>query len=376
MPLISLKLKKYFSSRGVAVYLALAFSALSLLLTFILVGVIEISATDSIKSRIGNSLRELAAQTSDTFDRDMFERYREVQLMAARYDLNTMPDDALQHRKQLETLQESYPYYAWIGMTDLDGKVIVSAKKVLEGADASGRPWFKNALHGIYLGDVHDAVFLAKLLPPVTDGKSSTKEAMRLLDIAFPYRDKDGRVAGILATHLSWQWAYDIEQSIVTPSDQRRNVESIILNKDGKVLLGPGDLKNKTIDLPSLKLAQTSPSGYTAETWPDKKRYLVGYSASKGYESYPGMGWIVLVRQSEVDAFMPLKKIQQKVIWTGLAAAVLFSFLGLIVARNIILPLRALAKSAQRIQKGEIADIPTTPGNNNYFEVQALTASL
>ncbi|QRX83621.1 sensor histidine kinase [Glaciimonas sp. PAMC28666] len=377
MTLIALKLKNYFSSRGVAVYLALAFSALSLLLTFILVGVIEISATDSIKSRIGNSLAELATQTSETFDRGMFERYREVHLIASRDDLGMPAIDLPQRRQQLEALQESYPYYAWIGMTNIDGKVLVSTRKMLETTDVSQRPWFKNALNGIYLGDVHEAKLLAKLLPHST-GVANTvnNEPVRFVDIAFPYHDKNGQVSGILAAHLSWQWANDIEQSIVTPMEQRKNVESIIVDKDGKVLLGPTDLKGRTINPPSLKLAQNLGSGHTIETWPDNQRYLVGYSYSKGYQSYPGMGWTILVRQSEADAFSPLKKIQQKVIWTGLASAVLFSLLGLLVARNIILPLRALAKSAQRIQNGEIADIPASPSNNNYFEVQALTSSL
>ncbi|WP_375791681.1 ATP-binding protein [Glaciimonas immobilis] len=88
------------------------------------------------------------------------------------------------------------------------------------------------------------------------------------------------------------------------------------------------------------------------------------------------MGWTILVRQSETAALLPLKKIQLKVLWSGAAAAILFSLVGLIVARNIILPLRALAKSAQRIQNGEIVNIPAPSSNSNYFEVQALTASL
>ncbi|PUA17154.1 sensor histidine kinase [Glaciimonas sp. PCH181] len=375
MALISPRLKNIVFTRGVGVYLALVFTTLSVLLTFILVGVIELAATDSVKTRIGNSLAELAAQTSDKLDRGMFERYREVQLMTTRDDFDLKKNPA-HDRLQLEALQNTYPYYAWIGMTDTTGKVVVSTKKILEGNDVSARPWFHNALNDIHVGDVHEAALLARLLP---EEKKLSNEPIRFVDIAFPYRDKTNRIAGVLAAHLSWRWANDIQESIITPLDQQHNIESMIVDKAGKVLLGPAEIKGKTLSLPSLKRAQIASSvggkgDYSIETWPDGKSYLVGYSGSKGYQSYPGIGWSVLVRQSETDAFLPLKQIQIKVFWSGIAAALLFSLLVLIAAQRITLPLRALAKSAQRIQNGEIANV--APPKNTYFEVQTLTASL
>ena len=374
MALIPLRLRNILPTRGVGVYLALVFSILSILLTMILVGVIEISATDSVKTRIGNSLAELAAQTSDKLDRGMFERYREVQLMTMRDDLDPKKNPA-QGRLQLEALQATYPYYAWIGMANMDGKVVVSTKKILEGRDVSARPWFHNALNDIYVGDVHEAELLAELLP---NEKRLSNAPIRFVDIAFPYRDNTNRITGVLAAHLSWRWANDIQESIITPVDQEHHIESMIVDKAGKVLLGPADIKGKTLTLPSLKEARSKSAGgatgYSIETWEDGERYLVGYSGSKGYQSYPGLGWSVLVRQSEKDAFLPLKKIQQKVFLSGIAATLLFSLLGFIAAQRIIRPLRALAKSAQRIQNGEIANI--APPDYSYSEVQTLTDSL
>jgi PAS domain S-box-containing protein len=361
-----MNIKKYIYDRGVGTYLALAFSTLSVLLTLILVEVIDVAATGQVKSNIGHGLAELALQTSDKLDRGMFERFREVRLMSERADLVSDATSRAAKRHMLESLESTYPYYAWIGMADRDGRVVVSAQGLLEGADVSQRPWFQNAFKGIYVGDVHEAKLLAKLLP------NPANEPKRFVDVAFPYTDASGKVIGVLGAHLSWTWASDIERSIILPTAVRRKVESIIVSDDGKVLLGPAGMQGTVIS-PESKAAARTHTGFITEKWPDGKTYLVGFSKSEGYKSYPGLGWTVLVRQNIDDAFAPVRRIQRNVFWSGMALAVLFSLFGLIAARRITRPLSALAQSARLMQSRETQALPPSAGD--YFEVDALTNS-
>jgi PAS domain S-box-containing protein len=354
--------------RGLAAYLALAFSLLSIVLTLVLVGVVERAATEHVKLSIGHGLSELALQTSDKLDRGMFERYREVALIAQRASL---VDSSLGERRQLLTsARESYAYYGWLGLAGLDGKVLVSAGGLLEGADVSQRPWFNHALRGTHVGDVHEAVLLAKLLPQPQQG-----EPMRFVDVAFPYFGKDGKPLGVLGAHLSWQWARDVERSIIAPIAARRRVEALIVSAAGVVLLGPPELQGKQLAQPSFRQAQQSQgAGYLVEQWPDGKSYLVGVSRSKGYADYPGLGWTVLVRQDVDNAYLPVKRLRQQALGSGLVLALLFSLAGAIVAGRITRPLKQLAQSARRIQQGETLTI--TPGEGSYDEVKALAGSL
>ena len=121
--------------RGLGAQLALAFSLLSVVLTVALVAVVERRAVEQIKTRIGNSLADLAAQTSDKLERGMFERYREVGLIASRTILTTQGYSEARRRQALALVKQSYPYYEWLGVTDPAGKVLVSASGLLEGAD-------------------------------------------------------------------------------------------------------------------------------------------------------------------------------------------------------------------------------------------------
>ncbi|HEX2603221.1 MAG TPA: ATP-binding protein [Oxalicibacterium sp.] len=360
-------IRDYFYKRGVGWYLALAFSLLSILLTLILSEVISSVVAERIRTTIGNSLSQLALETSDKLDRSMYERYREVRLISQSPELISPKVDKAQKRRTLNRLQDTYPYYAWMGIADLHGKVTVATKGTLEGIDVNKRPWYQNASKGNpYLGDVHDAVLLAALVPKLGS------DPPRFVDIAFPYFDDRG-IAGVIATHMSWEWAKDIEQSIFQPIKLSRNVQALILAEDGKVLLGPQELLGKTLNLGSVRQARKEASGYMVEKWPDGKSYLVGYTESRGYADYPGLGWIILVRQGAEEAFTPVKTLQQQVLWTGVALAIIFSMLGYLASRKISGPLRALAQAAWRIREGDTATLPAT---RSFVELRALAGSI
>lgn len=183
---------------GLGAYLVLAFTLLSILLTGILTVVSERTASAQVRSSIGMNLAELANQTSNRMDRAMFARYREVEALARRL---AGARDTAQVQRELDALQASYPFYAWIGVTDPAGQVQASTGGLLHGTNVAQRPWFSNALRGINLGDVHEALLLARLLG------NAEREPLRFIDVAFPINGAGGQPAGVLGAHLSWQWA-------------------------------------------------------------------------------------------------------------------------------------------------------------------------
>jgi PAS domain S-box-containing protein len=362
-----LKLLRRLLPRALGAWLALAFIALSIVLTLVLTSVIERKSSEQVQTSIGHGLAELAMQTSDKLERGMFERYREVSLLARRPVLAEDKPHA-RRRAALDGIRNSLGYYSWIGLAGLDGKVQVSAQGLLEGADVSRRPWFRNALRGIHAGDVHEAVLLARYLPKQT-------EPWRFVDVAFPYVDEQGVARGVLGAHLSWQWARDVERSVMAGIAARRQVEALIVDTDGNVLLGPADVVGKRLTLPSLKAAHAQKhGGYVVETWPDGRPYLVGYQLGHGYGEYPGLGWTVLVRQNADDAFAPVRRLREYGLASGVVLAFVFSLAGVALARRITRPLGDLADAAQRIRAGETARIDIRRGG--YAEVRALATTL
>ena len=120
---------------GLGVNLAFWFSLSSIVLTLILSQVIEREASSSLRAEIGQRLADLALQTTDKLDRGMYERFREVQLMADRSEIGDPAVSPAEKQKLLDRMQQTYRYYAWIGIANMDGRIVAASNGILQGAD-------------------------------------------------------------------------------------------------------------------------------------------------------------------------------------------------------------------------------------------------
>jgi signal transduction histidine kinase len=357
---------------GIATQLTLLLAGLVLLITLALAGALDVLFTQRQQQDIGQQFAELALQATDKLDRSLFERYREVQILANQPGLGS-PDTLADKRRLLEDMQKTYAYYAWLGLTDREGRVLVSASRVLEGVDVAKRPWFGRALQGIHLTDVHEAKLLDKLLR-IDKGGAAGQEPLRFIDVAFPYRDPQGRIAGVFGTHLSLAWAAEIERSVMQPLLTRNGAETLILARDMSVIIGPGQLVGTRLTLPDLAAPGAYVNGYAVQRFADGKRYLVGYSKAQGYSASPGLGWTVMVRQDLDLAYAPVARLRNQVMLAGACVTLLFATMAWWLARRVARPLGAIAASAQRIEAFEIDRIDEVAGG--YREIGVLRSAL
>jgi diguanylate cyclase (GGDEF)-like protein len=331
--------------------------------------VVDHVATRELTLSISREMRELAAQMRDKLDRSMFERYRDLSIVAA---LDPLIAPALRdqnRRAHLANLQRTYPDYAWIGYTDRTGKVLAATGGLLEGADVSERPWFTGAIAGPFVGDVHKAVLLEKLLT-----NPDPSAPLRFVDVAMPLKDTDGALIGTVGAHLSWSWAAGIKTSLLAADHIADGVEILVLSGDGDVLLGDPRLEGQHLELASVAAAQRGETGVTEETWPDGVAYLTGYSRARGFRDYPGLGWIVLARQPVEFALHPVHIVERLILAGGLATSLLFCLMGIWIARRVAAPLVRLGAAATAIgADSRVQDIPAVGG---FAEVRTLAAAL
>jgi signal transduction histidine kinase/DNA-binding response OmpR family regulator len=337
------------------------------LLSLALSGIVGQAVQVQIKNDSGQFLTELAYQMADKLDRGMFERYRDIEIIASLEQLRNPNTAIAQKRSLLEKLKSTYNNYAWIGFVNQAGLVQFSTNKLLEGQNVSKRPWFSQAKTTTYLGDVHDAILLAKLLP------NTTGEPLRFVDVSSPVSDTQGKFKGVVGAHLSWQWAREIEASLLQNNAQ---VEVFVVSADGSVLLKPKQLKQplRKLRLNSIKSAQQGQTNYLVENWSDNQSYLTGFTRTKGHRNYPGLGWSVLVRQNTDIAFAPARKLQKQIQLLGLGLGMWFAVAGWILASRITDPLLSIAAAAERLRTGDRhTQIPQISGQN---EVAILSQSL
>ncbi|MDG9924672.1 MULTISPECIES: sensor domain-containing diguanylate cyclase [unclassified Pseudomonas] len=332
-------------------HIALLIALLVTLLSWLLGTLIGNDSSQRIREEVGRDLVEVSLQMIDRLDRDMASRAAYLQVLGS---LNVLrqPDDAGQIRELLDRLKQEIPSIAWIGFTDPKGTVLAASGGILQGASLAQRPVYIQGYRGLFIGDVHEAVLLAKLLP------NPSGEPMKFVDISLPVYGPNDKLAGVLATHLSWTWADEVRRSLVEPIQQRRNVEFLILGRDHTVLLGPKAMIGQRLELSALERPLAKDGQWAVQRWPDGQEYVTGFAASHGYQGYAGLGWIVVARQSLDEAYAPARALSRNIVLWGVGLALLFAATGWLLTGYFTRPLRQIAEAADRLSAGQIAEIP------------------
>ncbi|TPG41844.1 hypothetical protein EAH89_28645 [Roseomonas nepalensis] len=237
------------------------------------------------------SLNSLARQAAIQLDHGMAERVSQLTDVVASGDLRSLHHSP-SIRELLERVKGSWAPYAWIGVTDAAGRVVAASGGLLEANDVSARPWFQHGCGGLFVGDVHEAALLASRL------RGPEGEPLRFVDIALPLLDADGGLLGVLGAHIFWDWAKQVEQSVLSSSQEASGIELLIISVDDQVLLGPPGLQGTLLE-PSLTAKvthATQPSGSVRE-WPDGRFYLSTAVVAPGEGNFHGVGWTVVARQ-------------------------------------------------------------------------------
>lgn len=359
----------YFNpSRYLSAQLGLAIAALALFLSIFTSTVTSYHLNHKIKVDGGQHLMELSHNLTEFLDQGMFERYREIQIVASLPTIRSFNTPIVEKQMILEKLQETYPDYGWIGLTDLQGKVITSTDGFLEGKNISAEDWFQAAKEGTYVGDIHEVNLLAKLLP------NETGEPLQFVDVAAPIFDSKGNLQGILGAHLSWEWVKKVQADLLQSHPKNEQVEVLILAKDGTVLLGPPELQFQKLNPKTVEMTYTQKQGYEVETWSNGNQYLIGFASTHGFRDYPGLGWQVLTRQPTSIAFATARELRQDFFQWGLILSIIFASLVWVVIEWITRPLVTITAVAERIRRGDLTDnIPIVSGKN---EVAKLSKSL
>jgi hypothetical protein len=254
---------------------AATFAVLAAILLVAVAALAALRARQSATADAAAALQQVASRMSMALEQDLAERLREIQHLASLQEVLEAPLDTGRWRELVDRLQASVPRYAWIGVTEMSGRVQAGTGRILEGQDVSARPWFEQGLRGPMLGDLHEALLLSRLLPPNGSGP------LRLVDVAAPVTF-EGEVMGVLGAHLSWRWAEDRRRELMATVDPERQIEVLVVSADGHVLLGEvkpmavGDVF-ASVETPALR------------QWSDGGTYLT--AAARAPPSRPRWPW-------------------------------------------------------------------------------------
>jgi diguanylate cyclase (GGDEF)-like protein/PAS domain S-box-containing protein len=345
-------------------------SAIVLVTVLSLLVLVDHFALNYAEREAGQRLQQVSWQMRDALNRVVQKATGDVALLTALPQIRDGSSPA-EIRQVLESLQKTFPDYAWIGLANPDGKVYAATQGLLEGVDVSARDWFRGGRDQLYAGDFHPAVLLGKKLPYSAD-------PWRFVDAAGPVLRADGSYRGVLCVHMSWGWARRLAQSILAPADRQYSADIFVVRGDGTVVLGPKGTEEQKITSASLAQSQSGQSGALKETWSDGRRYLTGYSLSGQPGDAATLSWSILARQPEDVALAGARALERQILLLGAVLGAVLALAAAVVARRLTRPLNALSRTIeQRLAAPDGASSsPDIAPIDSYHEVQVLSHAL
>mgnify|MGYP002134457948 CR=1 FL=1 len=283
----------------------------------------------SVAVRAGKVLQLKTATEGlmDKIDRNLFERYGDVQAYALSESARSGDTERIVHF--INDMMVTYsPIYDLMIVTNDKGIVIgVSTKNKngeeifstpLIGANMSKTAWFKKSISGdlepgvSFVEDLHNDPLVAKLAS--TNG--------RVMNFSAPIRDKEtGKILGVWSNRMSW---VDVIEAITKEEAEKLKSEQVafsfpyLINGAGTYLFHP-----KGAEFELKKKAPVSPVGASEtlhfETDGFSGEVLEAHAKSKGYATFPGTGWDA---RMQIPASDPQTEANSKMI--GLALGLIF----------------------------------------------------
>lgn len=253
-------------------------------------------------------------------------------------------------REELSWLKaHGTPAYAWVGLTDLDGRVIAASDGWLDGQSLKGRPVYEHGREALWFGEFHPAKLLRRFLAGSEDAE------VWVADIGLPVLGPDGRPRAVLVTHLSATWLERLGDEVLGRSRRERlGLSWSLVQQDGKGLGGGAP----PFLMPALPAAST-PGWLQVNGDDEHAPHLLAYRPLAVGVSQE-LAWRVVVAQDLDTALAPLHRLYVALAGFALLTLVLGGALAWWASRRLARPYEALLSAAQ--QRFEAAGSGQTEG--------------
>jgi len=284
---------------------------------------------------------------ADMIDKYIFERSKDIVIMAKHPKLTSMDVPAAEKSALLKSFKQDYECYDSISLTDAGG---------LQFADSDGnvgemkdhKDWYQAGRNSLYISDVRMSTDLQK---PV-------------LSFAQPVRDNDGRFIGVLTSRLVLEntiWAM-VDQFAALEKEAGRTGYAYLVNGQGVLMAHPKRemvLQNNILEekVDALKAAGekmvAGETGFARYTYEGVDKYIA-FVPLDGWGNYEGKGWSIALSSPVDDFLTPAYAMRRFNLTVGIIVMLAGLALSALFARQMLRPINTLLDHVQQVARGDL----------------------
>jgi methyl-accepting chemotaxis protein len=342
--------------------------------TFVAVGVASVTslgwfvytrASTALVQRTGTLLEGEAASIMDRIDRNLFERYGDVQAFAGNPMARGTPE---QVSGAANLYTQLYGIYDLMLVVSPDGTVLASntvdkdghpVPARFSGRSVKGEPWFEAIIGGhvargeSWYGPAQRDAWVNEL--------ANTNDLS--LNFAAPVYDDNGRIVRVWSNRASWHRVVGEIVSYSRSALRERGATTLDINittHDGIVLEDADPSVALKLDLAKAGVAAAASIAAGKRGWVEgadprqPEPQLFGYAASVGALGFKGYGWGAILRQSRGEALAEVHALAVAIVASTLALAALIAVVALLVARGVTKPLGRVVEAFSSLGGGDL----------------------
>jgi methyl-accepting chemotaxis protein len=334
-------------------------------------------ASGDLSEKAGTEQAEVAFNAIDKLDRNLFERYGDVQAFAGSDPAKSM--DAGRIQTWMDTTMGIYtPIYKLMLVADTRGRIVAANRVTLDGKpldttsligkDVSGEAWFKTAAGG-KLGDTETLVEDLHEDALMRDVYGAGQESLAM-NFSFPIKDDAGKIVGVWSNRFNWEVAQSILSDVLARAKTNggETQRFFLMNKAGTVLhsFEPEEtLKKSHADKPVVKLALAPKADghYTDEAIDGTGvTRIFGYHRSQGYSTYPGVGWAVVSSRVRSEALASASALAKRSLIVAVVASALMLLIAILFSAAIKRGIEAILARIRQLSEEDTAALESALG--------------
>jgi len=277
-----------------------------------------------------------------------------------------------------DELESAYPDLDWVAMADAGGVIVSTHGDLRKGSRVNSSPWFAAGVQGPWLGVIDNIQ-----RSPQAPQKVATIEASVLGDMAAPVHDKAGRVVAVIAAHLGWQRAPNHPQRLTDEADAQGAAHAYVLNREGIVLIGPGDTRGKRWNGVRVDDSKAAPANSFEATpalhferLPGGRQVLVSRAPLSAGDGVSPLGWQVQLCEPNERVYQRADALALRILWVSLGLGAATALLGTIGARHLTRRLKRLTHSVAAVGRNEAARIEVPAGMDEVAQLGGAFAKI
>jgi methyl-accepting chemotaxis protein len=379
---------KSYRSFGLTAKLIVAFLVLGTV-PLAIMAIFSFRALTAMGDRVSDSFRASSVAAIDTIERNLFERYGDVQAFGLNHAIHRTGDwykagaDANPVAAAMNGYVKLYGLYPLMFAVDLEGRVIAANDR-----DAAGKPidttwlyqknfkdarWFKETLAGNFMkSNLLDGTHVEDVQFDADVAKATGSDGLSI-NFSAPIQDASGKTVGVWTNRASFAVVEEIVQS--TYADFKRRgfptTEFSLIDSLGRIIIdydpaksGSEAVSHDPAVILKLNLAETGDlaaqraikgeSG-NVQTLHSRKQVwqVAGFAQSQGALGYPGLKWSVLTRLDVKEANATVNAAHAQIYWvigiSLVALAGVSNWLGRSLSRPIFASLESIREGGESV---------------------------